>query len=349
MYLLMCKNSIRASFDVHTDSFGECVDNVHVYGLLPIGYSKDSLFKWLESRRKANSNRSLKNYLQMHNSDSLAGFIQLTYSVSINDSFWVKRDADTTTWEQVSPYDNDLNAVRLHSPSPEFSTEGSFPKCWKRENDKLYLYKRGGECFGSKGREPYCEVLASQVYSAFGAGIPYELVTLHGKVASKCRIFTNSSYSFIPFHRLSSSENLREMIEYYKHFPNFEIFAAMLIGDAIVVNVDRHQGNHGCIANAYTNKLIYVSTGFDYNLSLLANNDFESKDDLFEEASIAKGYYKDSFIPVARTLLTQSLRDRLVNMRGITLTLPFYDNRMTEQQVNWLTDLVNYRIDQILK
>ena len=79
--------------------------------------------------------------------------------------------------EQVSLYTNDftdvvaktafsngLQGLKLSSTSPEFTSEGSFAKCWIRyKMGRIQLYKKGSEGFANAGLEPYSEYYASQL------------------------------------------------------------------------------------------------------------------------------------------------------------------------------------------
>ena len=56
-----------------------------------------------------------------------------------------------------------LYGVQMSSTSPELTTDGSFRKCWKKEDGVIYLYKRGISGAYNAGLEPYCEALASEI------------------------------------------------------------------------------------------------------------------------------------------------------------------------------------------
>lgn len=102
-------------------------------------------------------------------------FIGMIRCLSLTDTFWMKREDEALTWDDVSLYRNPFDDViariafdgtgmygRQNSPtSPEFATSGSFAKCWIRENGQISLLKRGSTGYANAGFEPYSEKLAS--------------------------------------------------------------------------------------------------------------------------------------------------------------------------------------------
>ena len=92
---------------------------------------------------------------------------------------------------------------RQNSPtSPEYATSGSFAKCWVREGDQISLLKRESAGYANADIEPYSEALASAVLDAAGvAHVPYEVVSYHGTLASKCPLFTSEEVGFVSAHR----------------------------------------------------------------------------------------------------------------------------------------------------
>lgn len=77
--------------------------------------------------------------------------------------------------------------------SPEFGTSGSFAKCWVKEDDGIYLLKRGSEGARNAGLEPYSEMYSSQIARIICRdAVEYSVEKYHNKIASKCRLFTRS-------------------------------------------------------------------------------------------------------------------------------------------------------------
>lgn len=212
MFYLMCKDEVRTTFDLIRGVTIRVV-GLQIKGMLPIGCTEENFKKWLETRHASKHRSHLQGFLHQIGCRDLLGFLELTHGISINDCFWIKKDDEDVTWNDVSPYRNDFDEIvqklsfdgkgsygeQLPSTSPEFSTSGAFDKCWCREDNEVYLYKRGSDLGSNAGLEPYCEVLASQIFSKMRVGIRYDLVRFRGKVASKCKLFNNEDVSFIPY------------------------------------------------------------------------------------------------------------------------------------------------------
>ena len=72
------------------------------------------------------------------------GYIRVTHAASLNDTYWIKNELESVTWNDVSFYRNEfdeqisklafegvgLYGIKLSSTSPVLCTEGSFRKCW---------------------------------------------------------------------------------------------------------------------------------------------------------------------------------------------------------------------------
>ena len=178
MYYLMNKDTPVAEFDIRSTLFETAV-LLRVTGILPIDCTEENFAGWVEHRHVLKHRKHLEKYLIQNGIDSLSGVLSLTHAVSLNDTFWIKSADSMLTWSDVSPYTNefdeivqkiafselDMPGTILSSTSPEFTTEGSFAKCWKREEDNIFMYKRGTEHFNNSGNESYSEVLAAQVFT----------------------------------------------------------------------------------------------------------------------------------------------------------------------------------------
>jgi len=96
MYYLMCKDDIRASFNlIYKGSY--FADDVKVYGTLPYNCSTEKLTEWLSSRNTTKHREHLQKYLQSLQADTLKGFLDLTHGTSLTDCYWVKSVSDTVS------------------------------------------------------------------------------------------------------------------------------------------------------------------------------------------------------------------------------------------------------------
>lgn len=170
-YILMNKDESWASFSCVQDEFGEeSALNEWYTDLRPLGLQ--SLTAWLEKRKSPKHRKHIEPLLERYGCVGLEGFLRVTHALSLNDIFWVKNEAETLGWDEVSLYRNEFDALiaqaafsgvisveSLSSTSPEFGTDGYYAKCWVREPDGIYLYKGGSDTYEI---EPLSEFLACQ-------------------------------------------------------------------------------------------------------------------------------------------------------------------------------------------
>ena len=171
-YILMNKDESWASFSCVQDEFGEeSALNEWYTDLRPLGLQ--SLTAWLEKRKAPKHRKHIEPLLERYGCVGLEGFLRVTHALSLNDTFWVKSEAETLGGDEVSLYRNEFDALiaqaafsgvisveSLSSTSPEFGTDGYYAKCWVREPDGIYLYKGGSDTYEI---EPLSEFLACQL------------------------------------------------------------------------------------------------------------------------------------------------------------------------------------------
>ncbi len=363
MYQLMCKDDVRAEFDLVKHAMGVRLNNLKVLGTLPTGCTEKNFFKFLQSRNASKHRSHLQGYLNQIGHNDIIGFLDLTHGISINDCYWVKNVSETLMWKDVSPYTNEYSEIIQHlafdgvglfgvdmsSISPEFCISGNFDKCCVREGNKIFMYKRGSDIASNSGLEPYCEVLASQVFSKMRAGIPYKLVHFRHKVASKCKLFNNENVSFRSYGVVyPDNVDVYSIIDKYDSIDASQTFRRILVCDALTLNTDRHLGNHGFLCDSETEQIVHAAPGYDYNLSLLPYCTLDDLADIRDCIDSAAPRIGSNFIDVARAALTSDIRKDLVNLKGIELSLPFYDERFTEARTSYMTDIVNTQIDNVL-
>ena len=157
MYLLMNKENPVAAFSVQETMFGREYRIESTSGRLPYGFS--NLNDWIENRKASKHNAHLAKLMADCGCDTAEGFIKFTHAASMNDTFWIKTETEPVTWDQVSLFRNEFNetvsklafeggglyGIGFSTTSPELTTDGTFRKCWKREEDGIYLYKRGSD------------------------------------------------------------------------------------------------------------------------------------------------------------------------------------------------------------
>lgn len=240
------------------------------------------------------------------------GIIAVCKGLSLNDCYWVDSADNESSFAKVNLYDNRFSTIlasiaftgygssvrsSLFS-SPEFSTNGMLPKCWRRINGKIYLYKGGTSGFSNTGFEPYSELYAYQIAKAMGINaIRYTLTKdLKKSLCSKCELFTSKDYSYMPIGQLVRKGNMEAIREYYQTLGQSFVDALddMIIFDALICNVDRHQGNFGVLVNNVTNQIEKPAPLFDHGNSLfsLGGLDLWNNETAFHE-------YVETLVPVA--------------------------------------------------
>lgn len=362
MFQLMNKDKLIATFDISVIMNTDFTTCLTVYDKLPIGCNEDNFTDWVSNRYASKHRSHLAGYLNSMNADNMRGFIKLTHSISINDTYWIKEDYEDLTWAQVSPYTNEfdeviqhlsfdgigLQGVQLSSTSPEFGTNGAYEKCWVREEDGIYLYKRGSEGFKNSGLEPYSEGLASQVFVKMNAGIPYYIVNYRKKPASKCKLFTNENIGFASYHTLRPNDtNVVAMLKFYESIGCDEEFKRMLVCDSITFNTDRHKGNFGCLYDTTSQKILGMAPCFDFNLALFPLEPNEAFTYVDSFISKYKPTIGNDFVGIARSVLTSSIRSDLINLKGFEYEYEG-DDKFSKERVKWLTKISNEQIDHIL-
>lgn len=154
---IMSGNTPVASFS------GRVVTPIHP-ALAPLRFlAGGDLNTWLEMRA-ADGNRpnirTLKCLLHLDGTPDMETAL-FVHGATITDSYWVCFDGEPTTrWEDVRFFQDDLAELALRGESssstqplrcntPELTNTGSYEKCWKLENGRWVMHKRGtpGEIF----------------------------------------------------------------------------------------------------------------------------------------------------------------------------------------------------------
>lgn len=164
LYQLMNKNTVVATYkeEKRIDDFRytevERVDPYLPYGFIDIN-------DWIDGRAIAKHRTSIEKLMRELGLTTRHDFIGMIHCLSLTDTFWMKREDEALTWDDVSLYRNPFDDViariafdgtgmygRQNSPtSPEFATSGSFAKCWIRENGQISLLKRGSTGYANAG------------------------------------------------------------------------------------------------------------------------------------------------------------------------------------------------------
>lgn len=309
---------------------------------LELEISGEGVYKWLKHRTIP------KNRAYVHSLLSKCGLsinrpidiIRVSKGLSLNDCYWVVEEGFVGSFADYNLYDNRFSrilaliaftgygsSIRTSLAScPEFTTNGMLPKCWRRQNGRISLYKGGTSGASNTGNEPYSEFYAHQVASAMGiASVPYGLSKWKGSLCSVCDLFTDKEFSFLPVGRVVTSGGMRAVFDYYERLGDAFVGALndMLLLDALIFNTDRHFGNFGFLVNNRTNKIAAPAPLFDHGNSLF---NYAGSDDLSSDKALKK--YSDTLLPCvyggfvseAKQILTPTHRGRLRDLLEFKFT-----------------------------
>ena len=289
--------------------------------------------KWLKHRTIPKNRAYVHNFLSKCglNINRPMTIIKVSKGLSLNDCYWVVEEGFEGTYDKFNLYDNRFSqilaliaftgygsSIRTSLAScPEFTTNGMLPKCWRRKDGKILLYKGGTSGASNTGNEPYSEYYAVQVAKALGINvIEYGLSKWKGELCSTCELFTSKYYSFLPVGRVVTSGGMKAVREYYENLGQSFVDALndMLVLDAVIMNTDRHFGNFGFIIDNNTNKIVTPAPLFDHGNSLLnfaGRDDLESEKALSAYAETLVPCVYDDFIGTAKKVLTPKHREGL--------------------------------------
>lgn len=303
--------------------------------LLPLGMelSGSGIAKWLKQRTIPKNRAYVNSFLSkcgLHINRPM-NIIRVSKGLSLNDCYWVVEEGFNGTFEKYNLYDNRFSqllaliaftgygsSVRTSLAScPEFTTNGMLPKCWRRVNGTIRLYKGGTSGASNTGCEPYSEYYAAQIAETMGINsVSYNLSKWKGELCSVCDLFTSKDYSYLPIGRMVTAGGMESVREYYQSLGKEYIDAlnAMLVFDAVVFNTDRHFGNFGFMVNNKTNKITAPAPLFDHGNALF---NYAGRDDL-ENFAALEAYAAtlmpctyDDFTGTVKKVLTPELREGL--------------------------------------
>lgn len=365
MYLLMNKNTVVAKFDVNGNGTMEYISILSVNDrLVPSWINKKELETFISNRKAPKHRQHIDLLLKRCGCDTISGYLRVSHALSLNDTFWVKEDKDIgMTWENVSLYRNKFNQViakiafdggmygeQFSSTSPELNTGGTFAKCWVREDGIIKLLKKGSSGAANAGLEPFSEYYSCQILDALGIEhVDYSLHSSKGEYYTKCRLFTDEKYGYIPYSAVSKNGNIGQVVDFYRRNGVYDDVADMLIADSVMLNEDRHLGNFGFIVDNDTGNFVDTAPLHDHNISLLCYAMESDFGNIYQYMSMLNKGPKlgGDFIALAKELMTPRMRIKLNNMYGFKFKKHTRHN-LPEWRLEELSKIVNYQIRMIL-
>ena len=340
--------------------------------LLPLGMdvSNVGLAQWLK-RRSIPKNRAYVNTFLAKcglNSNRPMDVISVCRGVSLNDSYWIVEDGFDELYDNCNLYENNFSNILAwiaftgygssvrssFASSPEFTTNGMLPKCWRRINGKVYLYKGGTSGASNAGYEPYSELYASQIGKSLGFDvIPYSVSKWKGNLCSVCEIFTSKDIAFVPIGRIVKTGGMKAVRSYYMELGEQYVRALdeMIVFDALICNTDRHFGNFGVMVDSHTNQIVSPAPLFDHGNSLFnfaGEENWQDSDRMSEYINTLLPCVYEDFIEEAKTVLDDDIRHKLRKCQTLTIEREGRYNYSAERRKE-LTEIIQERAKLILK
>lgn len=356
-YLLMNKDELIAHF--HVNEYDRIViDKVDTE--LPDWVGNLSPF--IENRKAPKSRENIEELLKESGCDTNKGYLDITHALSLIDTFWVKPEESSLQWKDVSLYTHEFNETiaktafegglhgnNLSSTSPEYGTDGTFAKCWIREEGQIKLLKRGSSGARNAGLEPYSEFYASQLIKEFTKDfVNYDLRSRSGRICSVCDIFTSEQYGFIPYAVIEhGNSNYGTVVDKYDEMGFGDFARTMFIVDAVILNEDRHKNNFGFLVDNERQEIVGPAPLFDHNIALLPYGEEEDFADIDKYLSMKGPRLSREWIKPVKEFITPAARRALIRMKGFTFERhPKYN--LPEWRLEALEKLINKNIEEIL-
>lgn len=340
--------------------------------LLPLDLelNEDGLFKWLKHRTIPSNRAYVRTLLSKCglNLNRPLNIIKVSKGLSLNDCYWIVEEGFEGKFENFNLYDNHLSRVLAGiaftgygssirsslASSPEFTTNGMLPKCWRRIKGKIYLYKGGTTGASNTGMEPYSEFYAHQVAQAMEIdSVSYNICKWKGELCSYCELFTSKDYSFVPVGKIVKTGGMTAVREFYKNLGKEYVKALddMIVLDALICNTDRHYGNFGFLVNNKTNKIVAPAPLFDHGNSLYnfaGRDDLESYDAFSQYADTLLPCVYDDFILEAKKVLTKEHKEHLRSLLQFKFKKHSRYN-LPDQRLKYLEMRIHERVQMLLQ
>ena len=372
MYYLKLFDKDLISFDM-TSELGLKISNVNIIDenkdiypiLLRKEVNENSIENFIKSRVIPKNRAFVKQILESLdlNINDKKGVIDISKGLSLTDCYWIVEDPNLK-FDDYNLYDNDFSEVlsliaftgytskiKNLISSPEFTTNGMLPKCWRRIDNKVYLYKGSTADYevANTGFEPYSEYYASQIGKQMGVNvIDYKIDEWKNKLVSICEIFTSKDYSYVQIGDLMKNGNIREAYEICMTFGLEEEFADMILFDSIIMNEDRHFGNFGFLRNNHTGRIEKFAPIFDNGSSLQfleMPRTFENKEE-FMKSIQSKGknisYYGASYEELVSAFCNKKQILKLKKLLTYNIEKDEKYN-LPEERLDCLNDMVKLR------
>ena len=302
--------------------------------LIPMGMeiSPEGLADWIRHRSIPKNRAYVTTFLAKCglNVNRPIDVIDICKGLSLNDSYWVCHKEDDISWNEINLYNHPISRILAgiaftgygsserssFVSSPEFTTNGMLPKCWRRINGTVYLFKGGTNGASNTGNEPYSEKYAYEIGKNMGLNmIPYSINKWKGMLCSSCEIFTDENIGFIPVGRIVKKGGMKAVRTFYEELGSKYVKSLneMIVFDAIICNTDRHFGNFGFLIDNKKNKIIDAAPLFDHGNSLFnfVGEFWRDENELSRYIETLKPCVYEDFIDEAVKVMDNKIKDKV--------------------------------------
>ena len=339
--------------------------------LFPLGMelSNKGLASWLKNRTIPKNRAYVNAFLAKCglNANRPMDVISVCRGLSLNDSYWVVADGFEGTFGDNNLYENNFSRVLAMiafigygssvrsslASSPEFTTNGMLPKCWRRINGRVYLYKGASSGASNTGNEPYSELYAYEIGTTLDMNVvPYKISKWKKQLCSVCELFTSKEIAFVPIGRIVKTGGMGAIREYYENLgPGYvDALNDMIVFDALIYNTDRHFGNFGVLVDSKTNKIIAPAPLFDHGNTLFnfAGEENWADEKLLKEyaGTLLPCVYED-YIGEAKKVIDGRLKEKLRKMLTYNLQKAGAYNYSSDR-LRLISKMIQERAQEIL-
>lgn len=259
--------------------------------------------------------KDIVNYMGIQQEASEFAIILKTQALSLQDHYWIKIPSNPKqTWEDINLFQNSFSdsiafiaftgsrpTIQNSMRTPEVATGGIYPKCWRRLDGGIYLFKASLD----SGIEAESEVFSSRVASFLSNNtLNYDFEVYENRNSSKCKIFTSLDLEEVSATNLSKYL-LRNGIKFndflLKEFRNY--YFELLLVDSVVNNRDRHNSNYSFLLS--DNGTLKPAPIFDLNNSM-------SKED---QISLLDPKRRNNLTILEELLKRKSVEEKVLNLR----------------------------------
>lgn len=168
--------------------------------------------------------------------------------------------------------------------------------------------------------EPWSEYYASDICKFLHENtVQYFYENYKNQNVSICNLFTTEKIGFSSFSKVFMI-NLRqnEIFDEFKRYGQEDLFRAMILSDALTLNVDRHLGNIGFLINNDSQQIQSIAPIFDFNMSYIPSLTEEvSTRELIRISESLTPMLGIDFIKMAQFYLNDELRIKLSQLYDV--------------------------------